>query len=92
MVQSLAKDDFDIEEGSLFRRGMGGSLSEIAEVIEIGHDKMGIPHVRFNAHLMRGNGSATDSEQRTLSLDSFCARYKERVRFNEKLNRLESVL
>jgi len=71
-----------IEEGSIFRRGMGGCLSEIAEVIDVGYDRMGIPHVRFNIHLVRGN-YAQNSEQRTLSLDCFCSRYKERVRVKE---------
>ncbi len=78
MVQAAVRN-YDIEEGSLFRRGIGGCLSEIAEVIDIGYDRMGIPHVRFNIHLVRGS-YAQNSEQRTLSLDCFCARYKERVR------------
>jgi len=84
MIQNFQKDDTDITEGALYRRGMGGSMSEIVEVIEIGQDKMGIPHVRFNTHLMRGNYGSQDSEMRTLALDSFCARYKERIQFDEK--------
>ncbi len=81
MIQAAARNH-QIQEGSLFRRGMGGCMSEIAEVIDIGYDRMGIPHVRFNIHLVRG-GYAQNSEQRTLALDSFCARYKERVRVRE---------
>ena len=84
MIQNFPKNDTDITEGALFRRGMGGSMSEIVEVIEIGQDKMGIPHVRFNTHLMRGSCSSQDCEMRTLALDSFCARYKERIQFDEK--------
>lgn len=68
-----------VEEGSIFRRGMGGCLSEIAEVIDVGYDRLGIPHVRFKSHLVRGS-YAQNSEQRTLSLDCFCSRYKERVK------------
>jgi hypothetical protein len=89
-MQTFPKPNFEIEEGSLFRRGVGGSMSEIAEVLEVGTDRMGIPHVRFNAHLMRGVCAAQNSEQRTLALDSFCARYKERIRYNEKSNSIES--
>jgi|GEM_PF-1218078 hypothetical protein len=91
MIQTFQKGDYGIEEGALFRRGMGGSMSEIAEVVEIGRDRMGIPHVRFNTHLMRGSYSAQDSEQRTLALDSFCARYKERVQFDEEARRVEPL-
>ena len=83
MIQNFPKGDYAIVEGALFRRGMGGSMSEIAEVIEVGHDRMGIPHVRFNTHLVRGSYAAQNSEQRTLALDSFCARYKERIQFSE---------
>jgi hypothetical protein len=90
-MQTFPKGSYEIEEGSLFRRGMGGSMSEIAEVVEVGHDRMGIPHVRFNTHLVRGSYAAQDSEQRTLALDSFCARYKERVRFDEKSSRVEPL-
>jgi hypothetical protein len=67
-------------------------MSEIVEVVEVGHDRMGIPHVRFNTHLVRGSYTgAQDSEQRTLALDSFCARYKERIKFDEKTKRVEAI-
>lgn len=83
MIQNFPKGDCAIVEGALYRRGMGGSMSEIAEVIEVGHDRMGIPHVRFNTHLVRGGYDAQNSEQRTLALDSFLSRYKERLQLNE---------
>jgi hypothetical protein len=79
MIQNIPRGDYGIEEGALFRRSVGGSMTEIAEVVEIGRDRLGIPHVRYNAHLMRGNYKASAPEQRTLALDSFCARYKERL-------------
>ena len=84
MIQNFPKGNYEIVEGSLFRRGMGGSMSEIAEVVEVGRDRMGIPHVRFNTHLVRGSYAAQNSEQRTLALESFCARYKERIQIKEK--------
>ena len=90
MIQNSPKVG-EIERGALFRRGMGGSMSEIAEVIEVGHDRMGIPHVRFHAHLMRGSYTAQNSEQRTLALESFCARYKERVQLSEKIIPAEPI-
>ena len=79
-MQSSTKAQSGIEIGALYRRGVGGSMSEIAEVVSLGKDRLGIPHVRFKTHLMRGNYETTSTpEQRTLALESFCARYKERV-------------
>jgi hypothetical protein len=80
MIQGSVKSPTGVEEGAVFRRGLGGAMIEIAEVVEVGRDRMGIPHVRFNAHLMRGSYKASASEQRTLALESFCTRFKERIR------------
>ena len=74
----------EIEHGALFRRHFGPSMSEIAEVIDTGQDRMGITHVRFHAHMMRGKYATAASEQRTLSLESFHARYNERVQLKRK--------
>jgi hypothetical protein len=68
----------NIEEGARYRRATGGIMTETAEVLEVGRDKMGIPHVRFQLYVACGNTGAA-MEQRTLSLDSFHARYRERV-------------
>jgi hypothetical protein len=89
MISAFSKENCEIEQGALFRRGCG-AMSEIAEVLDVGRDRMGIPHVRYNRHLVRGN-YAENSEQRTLSLDSFCARYKERIRYNAETNCVESA-
>ena len=79
-MQNTPKAYNGIEVGAFYRRGVGGSMSEIAEVVAVGQDRMGIPHVRFNTYLMRGHyATPSTSEQRTLALESFCARYKERV-------------
>jgi len=83
-MQNSPKNHNGIEVGSLYRRGVGGSMSEIAEVVAVGFDRMGIPHIRFNTHLMRGNYATTSTtEQRTLAVESFCARYKERVQLTK---------
>lgn len=83
MIQNIPKRNYGIEEGALYRRGVGGAMTEIAEVIDVGLDRLGIPHVRYNTHLMRGHYKASAPEQRTLALESFCARYKERVQPEE---------
>lgn len=82
MLQGSPKATQGIVEGAFYRRSVGGAMSEIAEVVEIGQDRMGIPHVRFKTHMMRGSYETSASEQRTLGLESFCARYKERVPVN----------
>ncbi len=78
MLNALTNYNASIKEGGVYRRSTMGSLTETAEVLEIGRDKMGIPHVRFALRVACGStGAAT--EQRTLSLDTFYARYRERV-------------
>jgi len=78
MMQNSSKGT-GIETGAVYRRGMGGVMVEIAEVLDVGQDRMGIPHVRFSTHLERGSYTTSAPEQRTLSVDAFAARYKERV-------------
>ena len=68
-----------VEEGARYRRHAGSSMTETAEVIEVAEDKMGIPHVRFQLRVACGSTGA-GLEERTLALDTFYARYKERVR------------
>jgi len=77
MLNSLLSSPANIEEGALYRRPGTGAVTETAEVIEVASDKMGIPHVRFQLRVARGPDTRT--EQRTLALDIFYARYKERV-------------
>jgi len=77
MLNSLLNSGGGIEEGALYRRPGTGSVRETAEVLEIAEDKMGIPHVRFQLRVVRGTDART--EQRTLALDIFYARYRERI-------------
>ncbi len=79
MIQNFQKTPMGIEEGAVFKRIVSGSMTETAEIVEVGQDRMGIPHVRFNATLLRGHYAASAAEQRTLSLESFCARFRDRV-------------
>lgn len=66
-----------IESGTVFR-ACYGPMEEKAEVLSVGNDGAGIPHVRFQLEVKRGS-STPSVEQRTLALDSFRARYRERV-------------
>ncbi len=77
MLTSLRSSNTSIEEGAVYRRPGTGSVTETAEVLEVARDNMGIPHVRFRLRVARGTDARV--EQRTLALDIFYARYKERV-------------
>ncbi len=72
----------DVEVGSLYRRLGTGSVVEIARVLEVAPDKMGIPHVRYQLQVTRGSGMPT-FERRTLALEVFQNRYRERMSENE---------
>ena len=79
MFHKIEKGQLPVELGALYERGAGPAMTEIVQVVEVGKDRMGIPHVRFNMQLKRGDYITPGSEQRTLALDIFYARYKDRV-------------
>ena len=66
-----------VEQGAFYRRPNTGSVTETAQVLEVAQDVMGIPHVRFQLYVIRGMDART--EQRTLALDTFYSRYRERI-------------
>jgi hypothetical protein len=66
-----------VEQGGLYRRPDTGPVIETAEVLDVARDTLGIPHVRFQLYVVRGSDARI--EERTLSLDSFFARYRERI-------------
>jgi len=68
-----------VEPGVTYCRKGPGALIEIAHVIEVSKDKMGIPHVRFEFKMSRG-GTFPIAEKRTLSLEAFQGRYREKMR------------
>ncbi len=81
MLNALATYGNIIEEGATYRRMVGSTMTETAEVLEVARDKMGIPHVRFELRVAYGASTAlvASTERRTLSLDTFQAKYRERV-------------
>jgi len=68
----------DIEVGATYQRLGTGAFVAIAHVLDLASDKMGIPHVRFQLQVARGSGMPT-VETRTLALEVFQARYRERI-------------
>lgn len=78
IFNALSSHHVDAEVGACYRRLAPGSVEEIAQVLEIAPDKMGIPHVRFKLRVMRGSSRPTE-EYRTLALEVFQTRYRERL-------------
>ena len=68
-----------VEVGASYRRTVSSAFIETAEVLEVAEDKLGIPHVRFQLRVARGACSPT-VEVRTLSLEAFQSRFKDRIR------------
>ena len=68
-----------VEVGAAYRRMGAGSLVETAYVLEVSSDKLGIPHVRFQLQVARG-ASNPAIETRTLSLEAFQGRFRDRIR------------
>jgi hypothetical protein len=79
MVQKYANEASKIEIGALYRRNVGGSMTEVAEVLDVSKDRLGIPHVCYTARMVRGTHAESASETRTLAMESFFQRYSERV-------------
>lgn len=67
-----------VEVGSSYRRVGAGGIIELARVLDLGTDKLGIPHVRFTLQVGSG-GTKTVIEARTLSLEAFQTRYREKI-------------
>ncbi|MCL2470030.1 MAG: hypothetical protein FWF24_07410 [Alphaproteobacteria bacterium] len=68
-----------IEVGASYRRTGAHALVETAYVLDVAKDKLGIPHVHFQLHIVRGACRPT-VETRTLSLEAFQSRFKDRIR------------
>lgn len=79
ILGALAGHAQTIEVGASYRRLGNGALVETAYVLEVGPDKMGIPHVRFKLQVARGT-SKSPVETRTLALEAFQSRFKERIK------------
>jgi hypothetical protein len=64
--------------GSTFRHRIPGNSIEIATVVGVETDYMGIPHVTYNVRVEKAS-SASYWDQRTLALSSFCDHFEEAI-------------
>jgi len=79
ILGALANHAPAVEVGAFYRRFGSGALVETAYVLEVAPDKLGILHVRFELQVTRGMGNPT-IETRTLALEAFQSRFKERIK------------
>lgn len=80
ILGALAGYTQTVEVGATYRRFGNGALVETAHVLEVGPDRMGIPHVRFRLQVARGTGGTPTVETRTLALEAFQNKFKERLK------------
>ena len=64
----------NVQQGAIFRRQCSHNVVEQAEVLWIGPDPAGIPHVRYQVSYV-GSDFAEEQSTRTLALASFAAMY-----------------
>ncbi len=64
----------EVKVGAEFRKERRGNILEIAKVLEIVPDPMGVPHVHYQVSIQSAHHECFE-EQRTLGLASFAERF-----------------
>ncbi len=73
------KESVEVPVGARFRRGACNHVLELAEVVAVGRDGAGIPHVQYKVQFQRLNDHQPAVEKRTLALSAFTRLYPERM-------------
>lgn len=68
----------EVKVGSEFRKVRRGNIIEIAKVLDIAPDSMGVPHVHYRVSIQSAHQECFE-EQRTLGLTSFTERFAKAV-------------
>jgi hypothetical protein len=71
----------ELKPGDSYCRRQGDRVSEIATVLAIRPDLVGIPHVLFKLAFGCSGSDYVEDGSRTLALNSFLDAYRERVRW-----------
>ena len=72
-----------VRAGSTFQLVHQDKMVETAQVLSVGTDSYGIPHVSFQVSFRRPDGNKCDGGARMLALKSFADQYRERVSSTE---------
>ncbi|MGF1629385.1 MAG: hypothetical protein ACFCUT_07940 [Kiloniellaceae bacterium] len=67
-----------IKVGSVYKTAHDGNIVEVARVVDVGPDALGIPHVTYDVSVERAR-LAKYEERRTLGLQSFAERFRDAV-------------
>jgi hypothetical protein len=66
--------ELEVKIGAVFRNARRGNIIEIAKVLDIAPDSMGVPHVHYSVSVRSAHHECFE-EQRTLGLASFAERF-----------------
>lgn len=67
-----------VKVGSVYRHAHQGNIVEIAKVVDVGPDALGIPHVTYDVSVERAR-LAKYEERRTLGLQTFAERFRDAI-------------
>lgn len=67
-----------VKVGAVYRLAHEGNIVEIAKVVDVGPDALGIPHVTYDVSVERAR-LAKYEERRTLGLQSFAERFRDAI-------------
>lgn len=67
-----------VKVGSVYRLAHEGNIVEIAKVVDVGPDALGIPHVTYDVSVERAR-LAKYEERRTLGLQTFAERFRDAI-------------
>lgn len=67
-----------VKVGSVYKLAHEGNIVEIAKVVDVGPDALGIPHVTYDVSVERAR-LAKYEERRTLGLQTFAERFRDAV-------------
>ena len=75
--KSAPKAD-SIKVGAVYKLAHEGNIVEIAKVVDVGPDALGIPHVTYDVSVERAR-LAKYEERRTLGLQTFAERFRDAI-------------
>ena len=68
-----------VKVGSVYELAHEGRIVEVAKVVDVGPDALGIPHVTYDVSVERAR-LAKYEERRTLGLQTFAERFRDAIR------------
>jgi len=72
-----------IKVGSTYKLAHEGNIVEVAKVVDVGPDALGIPHVTYDVSVERAR-LAKYEERRTLGLQTFVERFRDAIKPEKK--------